>query len=547
MKPSTDKMNLDEPPDPKEYPLLEGGAGKRSSPRLAVNLKSKKQKEVVTTRSAKKDKAAFVDLNIHQFVEGKSIQQQETTMADAIERNSTAPSLGSDVRDGLKAVGNGLIRVTNEAIEDGDKWQISAEEELSIAHEIGQHAVPPVDMDMCLDGEEASVTDEEEELEAGMCSEYGNRTVLNHHGQYHVTGVRTGYERTAGMVVGVREQGNFMSVVWDGNKGSRVNLNMVRFWGMGWDRTGNHDNNFILSDVCSGKVGWEGYHMGDNGQGWAAYIGVAVNGSHLLVTMPSGAAYRGMTGLVGAHYRVNKWVVDCYVADLLMGNAQNFWWVRGCWFGFLNGDQRREDLYNFCFDWLWNTPWLIRLRPKVMGLGIPYDCMLRTCLVGWCDIIWLLLDQVGITNGVASRLGGLLPGLGGGFGIFTRALWDCAWLYTRLKHHVWLWGCNSHALGGPLLCAFMCFRGEDKCGMSAAPMTISGAAWMDHLVWLHKGGGLHRAGGPVAGVRGPCFWLVGAAPNSELTVGGGPAGYFATNFCEGQAGIGLVLFVTYNY
>ncbi|KAD5318347.1 hypothetical protein E3N88_18293 [Mikania micrantha] len=79
----------------------------------------------------------------------------------------------------------------------------------------------------------------------------------------------------------------------------------------------------------------------------------------------------------------------------------------------------------------------------------------------------------------------------------------------------------------------MCFRGEDKCGMPAAPMTISGAAWMDHLVWLHKGGGLHRAGGPVAGVRGPCFWLVGAAPNSELTVGGGPAGYFATNFCEG--------------
>ncbi|KAD4888438.1 hypothetical protein E3N88_20511 [Mikania micrantha] len=338
-----------------------------------------------------------------------------------------------------------------------------------------------------------------------------------------------------------------MSVVWDGNKGSRVNLNMVRFWGMGWDRTGNHDNNFILSDVCSGKVGWEGYHMGDNGQGWATYIGVAVNGSHLLVTMPSGAAYRGMIGLAGAHYRVNKWVVDCYVADLLMGNAQNLWWVRGCWFGFLNGDQCREDLYNFCFDWLWNTPWLIRLMPKVMGLGIPYDCMLRTCLVGWCDIIWLLLDQVGITNGVASRLGGLLPGLGGGFGICTKALWACAWLYTRLKHHVWLWGCNSHALGGPLLSAFMCFRGEDKCGLSAAPMTISGAAWMDYLVWLHKGGGLHRAGGPVAGVRGPCFWLVGAAPNSELSVGGGPAGYFVTNFCEVQAGIGLVLFVTYNY
>ncbi|KAL8229393.1 hypothetical protein R6Q57_014293 [Mikania cordata] len=71
----------------------------------------------------------------------------------------------------------------------------------------------------------------------------------------------------------------------------------------------------------------------------------------------------------------------------------------------------------------------------------------------------------------------------------------------------------------------MGFRGEDECGLSAAPMTISGAAWMDHLALLHKGGGLLRAGGPVAGVRGPCFWLVGAAPNSELTFGGDPAGY----------------------
>ncbi|KAD5317163.1 hypothetical protein E3N88_17109 [Mikania micrantha] len=118
MKPSTDKMNLDEPPHRKEYPLLEGGVGKHSCPRLAVNLKSKKQ-EVVTTRSRTK----------------------------------------SDVRFGLKVVGNGLIMATNEAIEDGEHCHISAEEEFSISPEIGHHAVAPVDTDMCLDGE-ASVTDE---------------------------------------------------------------------------------------------------------------------------------------------------------------------------------------------------------------------------------------------------------------------------------------------------------------------------------------------------------------------------------------------------
>ncbi|KAL8256106.1 hypothetical protein R6Q59_031173 [Mikania micrantha] len=149
MDPSSDCMNLDKPPDPNEFPTLEAGAGigKRSSPRLALNAKSKKQKEVAGTKSSRKDKSAFVDLNLRRFVEEGAIENLGVQGAEALV--------------GIPKLDNGLVMSTVQHAGDVLNSGINQDNSLPISPE--QEADPANIVDTDMDAEEEDYSSGEDE------------------------------------------------------------------------------------------------------------------------------------------------------------------------------------------------------------------------------------------------------------------------------------------------------------------------------------------------------------------------------------------------
>ncbi|KAD3338668.1 hypothetical protein E3N88_34189 [Mikania micrantha] len=127
MNPSTDNMNLDEPPDPKEYPQLE----------------------------------AWRDYS-------KSIGRP------------TGYGEQSEIRVGLANVGNGLIMATQTPIQENLECRINAEESFPISPANDEDATGLVDTEMGADGDDASITDEDEETHPGKCSDNVNCSNLKH-------------------------------------------------------------------------------------------------------------------------------------------------------------------------------------------------------------------------------------------------------------------------------------------------------------------------------------------------------------------------------
>ncbi|KAD4982018.1 hypothetical protein E3N88_18689 [Mikania micrantha] len=168
MDPSSDCMNLDKPPDPNEFPTLEAGAGigKRSSPRLALNAKSKKQKEVAGTKSSRKDKSAFVDLNLRRFVEEGAIENLGVQGAEALV--------------GIPKLDNGLVMSTVQHAGDVLNSGINQDNSLPISPEQEADPANIVDTDMDAEEEDYSSGEDEEYHEDDDIFGKGNVYDSNH-------------------------------------------------------------------------------------------------------------------------------------------------------------------------------------------------------------------------------------------------------------------------------------------------------------------------------------------------------------------------------
>ncbi|KAD5508960.1 hypothetical protein E3N88_16663 [Mikania micrantha] len=166
MDPSVDhNMNIDKPPDPKEFPPLELGTGKWSSPRLAIATKSKKQKEITGLSREGKSKSSFVNLNVNNFVKEANNEVEEALQDTQSGRGEEGADMRfSDDQIGFMKAGNGLIMASRSSMAHGDgdlrpkkqECGTNKEDEFPMTSESEFERTNPSDTDMGSDDEQQS-------------------------------------------------------------------------------------------------------------------------------------------------------------------------------------------------------------------------------------------------------------------------------------------------------------------------------------------------------------------------------------------------------